>query len=313
MMRASREALRIKRKFCDESSEKIAQILVLLGNSQRCFDDLSSGLATFEQALEIRKKLYAEKPSSNGYRNVVDCYCIIGLVHNVLGNKTEYVKCFKTALEVTTDCDLERSLEHSLIFVELINWKVDEILYMELLESNLPVIKGNFKWLLPILYLTLGSKQVELGKHKAGLAFLQEALDIDLEITLRSAVGNRELTIAWYIKMVVTLVNIEKFNSARKAIERAIQVSESLPECKQYLWIFRCFMWKGRFRNKMREYITAIESLKHALLQLPKISQKSCDKIEVFECHIAIATAHIYVGSYKDALTSFYDALNVIK
>jgi tetratricopeptide (TPR) repeat protein len=63
----------------------------------------------------------------------------------------------------------------------------------------------------------------------------------------------------------------------------------------------------------MREYITAIDSLKHALLRLPKISHESCNKFEEFECHCAIATAYFYVGSYKDALTSFYDALSVIK
>jgi hypothetical protein len=63
----------------------------------------------------------------------------------------------------------------------------------------------------------------------------------------------------------------------------------------------------------MRKYITAIDSLKHALLELPKISHESCDNLEEFECHRAIATAYFFVGCYKDALSSFYDALSVIK
>ncbi|CAB4024014.1 tetratricopeptide repeat 28-like, partial [Paramuricea clavata] len=186
-------------------------------------------------------------------------------------------------------------------------------MYMELLKSCLPVIEKNCRSSLPILYLTLGSKQVESGKHKACLAFFQEALDIELEITLRSNLTIREVTALCYISMVVTLVNIEKFKLARKAIERAIQLAESLPECRQYLWIFRCYTWKGLIQNKMREYITAIDSLKHALVQLPKISHESYDKFEEFKCHRAMATAHFYVGSYKDALTSLYDALSVIK
>jgi tetratricopeptide (TPR) repeat protein len=307
------EALRIKRKLCDEGTEEIAQILFLLGDSQRCLNYLSSGLATLEHALQIRKTLYAEKPSSSGYVNVLACYCIIGQVHSALANNTESIKCFKTALEVSTDCDQERSVMQSHIFVQLIHLNVDENVYMELLESRLPVIKEHYRSFLPILYLRLGSKQIECGKYKAGLAFFQEALDIELEITLRSNFATRELTVSCYIPMVETLINIEKFKLARKAIERAIQIAESLPEGTHHLWVFRCYTWKGRIQNKMRKYITAIDSLKHALLELPKISHESCDNLEEFECHRAIATAYFFVGCYKDALSSFYDALSVIK
>ncbi|CAB4000107.1 WD repeat-containing alr2800 [Paramuricea clavata] len=307
------EALRIKRKLCDECTEEVAQILFLLGDSQQCFNDLSSGLATLEHALQIRKTLYAEKPSSSGYVNVLACYCIIGQVHSALGNNTESIKYFKTALEVGTDCDQERSVMQSHIFVQLIHLNVDENVYMELLESCLPVIKGNYRSFLPILYLRLGSKQIESGKYKAGLASFQEAFDIELEITLKSNFAIRVSTVSCYIPMVKTLINIEKFKLARKAIERAIQMAESLPEGTHHLWVFRCYTWKGRIQNTMRKYNTAIDSLKHALLELPKISHESCDNLEEFECHRAIATAYFCVGSYKDALSSFYDALSVIK
>jgi tetratricopeptide (TPR) repeat protein len=96
-------------------------------------------------------------------------------------------------------------------------------------------------------------------------------------------------------------------------IDRATQIAESLPQGTQHLWIFRYYTWKGRIQNKMREYITAIDSLKHAILELRKISPESWDKLEESECHRAIAIAHFYVGSYKDALTSCYEALSVIK
>ena len=310
------EALRIKRKLCDEGTEEIARILVLLGHSQQCFDDFSSCLATFEQALQIWKKLYAEKPSSSGYMNVVECYYSIGKVQNALGNNTESIKSFKTVLEVSSVCDQDRSIVQSFISfisLELLDLRVDENMYMELLESNLRVLKENCRPLVPTLYFRLGLKHVESGKYKAGLAFFLEALDFELEIILRSDFANRELTVSSYIAMVVTLVNIGKFKLASKAVERATQVAESLPEGTQHLWIFRCYAWKGRIENEMREYITAIESLKHALLQFPKICHESCDKFEEFECHRAIAEARVFVGSYKDALTSLYDALSVTK
>ncbi|CAB4005667.1 Nephrocystin-3 [Paramuricea clavata] len=244
------EALRIKRKLFDESTEEIAQILALLGDSQRCFNDLSSGLARLEQALQIRKKLHAEKPCPCRYLNVVQCYCSIVHVHSALGNNTESIKSFKTALEVSADCDQERSFAHGLISFGLLNLEGDENVYMELLNSCLPVIKESYRLFLPILYLKLGSKQVESGKCKAGLAFFQEALDIELEITLRSNLDIREGTVSCYIAMVETLFDIGKFKLTRKAIERATQVAESLPECRQYLWIFRCYTWKGRIQNK---------------------------------------------------------------
>ncbi|CAB4026778.1 WD repeat-containing alr2800 [Paramuricea clavata] len=308
------EVLRIKMKLCDEGTEEIAEILVLLGQSQLGFNDSSSGLATLEQALQIWETLHAEKPSSNRYiRGAVECYCMIGQVHNALGNNTESIKCFKTALEVNTHCDQERSIMQSVIFIHLIDLKVDENMYMELLESSLSLIKESHKPFLPILYLRLGSIQVESGKYKAGLAFLQEALDIELEITLRSNFIIREVTVIFHISMVKALNNIGKFKLARKVIDRSTQIAESLPEVSQHLWIFRCYTWKGHIQNKMREYITAIDSLKHALLRLPKISDESCYKLEEFECRRAFAVAHFYVGSYKDALTSFYDALSVIK
>ncbi|CAB4000575.1 WD repeat-containing alr2800 [Paramuricea clavata] len=309
------EALRIKRKFCDEDTEEIAQILLWLGHSQFGFNDLSSrsGLATYQQALQIWETLYAEKPRSIGYIScVVQCYCIIGQVHIVLGNNTESIKCFKTALEISTDGD-QGSAMQSFICMHLIELKVDEILYTELLESSLPLIKESHRSSLPIIYLRLGSIQFESEKYKAGLAFLQEALDIELEVTLRSHHAIRRLTVLCSVAMIIGLNNIGKFKLARKVIDRAILIAESLPEGTQHIWIFRCYTWKGRIQNQMRKYITAIDSLKHALLQLPNISDETCDKFEEFECHCAIATAYFNVGSYKDALTSFYDALSVTK
>ena len=71
------------------------------------------------------------------------------------------------------------------------------------------IIKGGYNsFLLLPLYLMLGSKQLEAGKYEAGLTSLQEALDIELDLTLRERVEIREWTVSCYIAMVNILVKI---------------------------------------------------------------------------------------------------------
>ncbi len=310
-----KDALRIRRSLYKDDSEEIAGILFLLGFSQFISKDLSSALATLEQALQIRVKVYADKPNPSSYRNVLACYTAIGNVHYQLGNQTESNKCFTTALKLSTDCDQERSLAQKLILANVLNVNVDEDVDMELLKSSLPVImKGSYKEFLIPLYLALGSKQLESGNYEAGLASLQQALDIDLDITLKESVEIREMTVLCHIAMVITLVKIGEFKLARKTIDRVIKIAESLPELgAQHFWIFRCYSLKGCIHHEMREFATAIESLKHALLHVPKISDETFDKFDEFGCRKEIATAYFYEKSYKDALTSMYDALSIIK
>ena len=186
---------------------------------------------------------------------------------------------------------------------------------MELLESSLLVLmKGSYNAFLPILYLTLSLKQLESGKHAAGLASLQEALNIELDVTLRESVEMREETVSWYIAMVDTLVKIGEFKLARKTVDRVIKIAESLPElARQHHWIFRSYLFKGHIHNEMQEFVTAIESLKHALLHVPKIFGETFDKFEEFVCRKMIAIAYFHERSYKDALTSMNGALSIIK
>ncbi len=309
------DALKIKRALNQDDSEEIAEILFLLGTSQLNLKDLSSALATLEQARHIRVKVNNEKPSPLAYMNVVLCYAAIGHVHYQLGNQTEGNKCFTAALNVSTDCDQERSRAHSYIFEYVMGLKVDENVYMDLLESNLPVImKDTSKALLSLLYLLYGSKQLESGKYEAGLASLQEALDVELDVTLQGNVEIRENTVPCYITMVNSLIKIGKFKLARKTIDRVIKIAESLPELGgQHLWVFRCYSLKGCIHNEMREFATAIKSLKHALRHVTKISDETFDKFEEIECRYRIAAAYFFERSYKDALTSMYEALSIIK
>ncbi len=305
-----KDALKIKRILYKEDSEEIAKILFSLGFVQLDLKDLSSALATLEQALKIRVKVNNEKPSPSAYMNVVECYAAIGNVHCGLGNQTEGNKCFTTALKLSTDSDQERSRAQSLIFAS--RMKVDENVDIELLKSSLPAITE--KALLPPMYLILSLKQLEAGKYEADLAFLQEALDIELDVTLQKSVEFREKTALCYIAMVNTLVEIGEFKLARKTIDRVIKIAESLPELGgQHLWVFRCYSSKGCIHNEMREFATAIKSLKHALLHVTKISDETFDKFEEFECRCRIATAYFHQRYYKDALTLIYDALSIIK
>ena len=305
-----KDALRIRRSLYRDDGEEIAEILFLLGISQFISKDLSSALATLEHALLIRVKVYAEKPNLSSYANVVACYATIGNVHYQLGNQTEGNKCYTTALKLSTDCDQTLSP----VFANLIKLKVGENVDMELLKITLPVIMKGYNSSLPPLYLMLGSKQLESGKYEAGVASLQQALDIELDVTLGGNVEIREKTVLCYIAMVNTLVKISEFKFARKTIDRVIKIAESLPELgAQHLWVFRCYSLKGYIHNKMREFATAIESLKHALLHVTKISDETFDKSEEFKCCFRIATAYFHQRYYKDALTSVYDALSVIK
>ncbi len=304
------EALKIKKTLFNNESEEIAAILIWLGRSQLSLNRLSSGLATLEQALEISLKLYAEKPKTS--ITVIMCYVLIANVHCVLGNNTQSENCVKKALEVNTPGD-ERLLAQRFICVHIQNLKLSENIYKELLDCSLTTIE-KCKWSLPILYLKLGSAQLQSGKYDAGLASLNEALDIELEVTLQEMINIRECTISCYISIVSILLQIGKSSLARRAVDRGIIIAESLPELgRQHFWAFRCYTWKGVIHNTMQEFVAAIESLKHALLELSKISHVTNVKSEEFLCRNAIATAYFYQESYQDALTSMYGALSVIK
>ena len=307
------EALKIKKTLFNNNSEEVAEILIRLGHSQLCLNRLSGSRATLEQALEISEKLYPEKPDEITYVKIIMCYVLIANVHCELGNNTQSENCVKSALEVNMPGDEERSRAQSIICLLTADLKLTENICMELLDRSLTMIE-EYKWHLPILYLKLGSTQLQSGKYDAGLASLNEALDIELEVTLQEMVGIRQCTVSSYISMLSTLFEIGKSSLARRAIDRVIKIAESLPEVgAQHPLVFECYMWKGLIHTAMQEYVPAIESFEHVLLQLSKISYEVNVKSEEFLCRKAIATAYFYQESYQDALTSMYGALSVIK
>jgi tetratricopeptide (TPR) repeat protein len=191
--------------------------------------------------------------------------------------------------------------------------EVDEKLYTELFDSATHAIKEEMQPFLKILHLRLAAKKFESGNHDSGLEFLQKAFNITFDQIMLADVYSRNGIIEWYGEIVRILVEVGKFKLAGEVIERATKIAESLPECRKHPSIFRCHVLKGHIFNEMREYDAAIESLGHALLQLPKLSHDVIDKSEEFECRHELAKAYWFKESYEKALTSYYDALSVVK
>ena len=174
-------------------------------------------------------------------------------------------------------------------------------------------ITERYKPLRAAILLKLAERQLGSGKSQDGFAFLQEAFNIKLEDTLLDRASLRESTVSCYVAVTRTLVSIEKFKLAKRAVNRATKIAESLPECKQHVSFFYCYSLKGRIHNKMKEYVAAIDCLRDALLQLPKFSPDAIDKPEELECRLNIGEAYFFTKSYQDALTSLYDALSILK
>ena len=95
-----------------------------------------------------------------------------------------------------------------------------------------------------------------------------------------------------------------------KINNRALQLAESLPKHVQSSFLFRCYYQKGVLHNEMREYVTAINFLQRALTEF---SKEDNDKVEELLCILAITSSYWMVLRYKNALTSQYKALSLIK
>ena len=308
------EALNSQKTVNNEESEKFAAILFSIGYLQyRCLG-LTSALATLEHALRIRTNLFPKKRCS--YRDLVSSYFSVGNLYQNLGNDTKSEKCFENALELlktSTDDEYESKedlIQKSVVYLEILNWKADENLCMELLDRCLPVIKENAKWLLPMLYLTVGLNQLESGKKEDGLAFIQEVLDLDLDDIQRAHADIRGMTVVSYNESVLALINIGKYKLAKKIIDRALQIAESMTGAEKPPMIAQCYFVKGLIHNNEQEYASAIKALQYALeQQRSKVSSESFDKLLEFRIRSAIATAYYCQGTYKDALNELFSII----
>ena len=309
------EALNLQKTNNNEESEEFAAILFSIGSLQYGRLDLTSALANLEHALRIKIKLFPEKRCS--YRDLVLNYHTVGDLYQNLGNDTESKKCFENALEIlkaSADGEYESKkylFEKCVVYLHFLHWKVDENLCRELLDRCLPVIKENAKWLLPYLYLTVGSNQLESGKTEEGLAFIQEVLDLDLDDIQRAHADTRGMTVISYNESVLTLIKIGKYKLAKKIIDRALQIAESMTGAEKPPMIVQCYFLKGLIHNSEKEYTSAIKTLQYALeQQRSKVSSEGFDKLAEFRIRSAIATAYYYQRTYKDALD---ELLSIIK
>ena len=302
-----------KKAKISEESKIIARILSWLGISQAAFRDLTSALATLTRALHIKLKLFSQKVI--GYREIVECYQTLAYMHHMLNNNTEKQKCLDEALAIFNGikCEENCSFDKCCIYSQFIEMGKDVNLYVELLDRglrSLHVVRDDEKSYLPLFHLTVALKQLESGKHEAGISSLQAALDIELDVLLQADPEVRKSTVSYLLEIPSVLVEEHKTKFFMKIINRALQLAESFPKTVQSFFLCRCYLQKGAFHNEMREYVTAINFLQRALSESCK---EANDKVVESQCQLQIGFSYCKEGRYKNALTSYYKALPLIK
>ena len=302
-----------KKEKISEESKIIANILSWLAFSQVAFRDLTSALANLNRALHIKVKLFSQKII--GYREIVECYQTLACMHHMLNNNTEKQKCLDEALAIVNgpECEENCSFYKCCIYSQFITMGKDVNLYVELLDRglrSLHVVRDDEKSYLPSFHLTVVLKQLESGKHEAGIASLQAALDIELDVLLQADPEVRKRTVSYLLEISNVLVKEHKTKFCMKIIDKALQLAESLPKHLQSSFLFRCYFQKGAFHKEMREYVTAINFLQRALTESRK---EANDKVVESQCQLEIGLCYLNEGRYKNALTSLYKTLSLIK
>ena len=308
------EALKLQKTNTDnEESEEIAMILFSIGSLQYVRRDYTSALVTLKDVLQMRLRLFSEKRCP--YRDLVFTYLWVGDSYSCLRNETEANKYFEDALATfksSVDGKYESEdilIEKCIAYMEVLHYKVDKNLNTELVDHCVPVIEKRKRWFLPVLYLTVGFNQLESGKKEAGLKFIKNALDLGLDVILRQYVDFRTTTALSYLKVVLALIKIEKYNFAKKIIDRAFQIAESVPNIEKARIIYDCYLLRGSIYMKEKDYNSSIKSLQDALLHLSASSEIS-DNLHEFPIRWKLAIANEYQGSYQDAL---HELLFIIK
>ena len=233
----------------------------------------------------------------------------------MLNNNTEKQKCLDEALSIFNGikCEENCSFYKCCIYSQFIEMGKDVNLYVELLDRglrSLHVVRDDEKSYLPLFHLTVALKQLESGKHEAGISSLHAALDIELDVLLQADPEVRKSTVSYLLEIPSVLVEEHKTKFCTKIINRALQLAESFPKTVKSFFLCRCYLQKGVFHNEMREYVTAINFLKRALSESCK---EANDKVVESQCQLQIGFSYCKEGRYKNALTSYYKALPLIK
>ena len=291
----------------------ISQILTFLGIFQCGFRNFTAGLETSKRALRVRQKLFSEKRLS--LIHVVESYLVVGRVQYTLGNYSDGKNSLEKALDLLkgSDCDSTYSQVITLFYVDLLNMKLDENVYMDVLQRTLHLIESRNRFFSPLLYLSVALRHLESGRFSPGKKSLQKALKIELDDTLKEIIFFRRLTLTKFLETVSVLLNINEFKLAERTLDKALQIVESLPQGMKDQWMFDCHYFRGIIHMNNRDYDLAIKSIEHALLELSKDSHDILDRCEELKCLQTIAQANFYQGSYEIALTFLYRALKILR
>ena len=302
------------RKEQSEEDEKIADILYSLCSSQIAVKDLTSALATAKRALPISVKLFSEKRLH--CFKVVRSYQMSGNLHLMLDNHNEAGKCFQEVLKVLNSAECEENFwfEKCVIYIILIELDINQNFYVELLDLSLRsshVVKEDEKAFVPIFYLTVGSKQLYSGKLESGMTYLQQALDIESDVSLRANPELLEVTITCYFEILDSLFQLGISKFYKKIIDKVRGLIESLPKHMQSSLLFLCYSWQGYIHILKQKYVSAIQVFEDALTRFCKeaIDNKSVE----YACRKTVALAYYHEERYEDALTSLYEATSIIR
>lgn len=233
-----------KKNYPDDIT--VSEILSSLGSFQCRSHNWTAALETNKRALHIRKRLFSEKRLS--LIDLVQSYLALGRVHYTLGYYTDGRDCVENALDLlkSIDCAPTYLPVITLFYVDLLNMKLDENVYMDLLNRTLRLIEShNYRSFLPILYMSVALRQFESGKVNTGENSLQKALKIDLDDTLAEHAVFRGLCVIKFLETVNLLLSIGEFKFAKRTLDKALKIVESLPQGMRDSWMFRCYYFQG--------------------------------------------------------------------
>ena len=291
----------------------ISDILSCLGTLQLESRNFTAALETKKRALCVRKRLFSEKRISLIY--LIESYLSLGKVHYTLGNYTDGRACVENALDLLENTERDPTCVPvvTLFYVYLLNMKLEENVYMDLLNRTFRLIDGHDRVFLPILYLSVALWQFESKNLDAGRDSLQKVLKIELDDTLTEHACFRGLCAIKFTETVNLLLKIGEFKLAKRTLDKALKIVESLPQGMKDRWMFRCYCFEGVIYINNRDYDSAIKSIEHALLELPKASNHASGKFEELDCLKTIAIASFCQGAYENALSFLYRALPILR
>ena len=109
--------------------------------------------------------------------------------------------------------------------------------------------------------------------------------------------------------MLGSLVQLGKSKFYREVIKRVLKLTESLPEHMQSSLLCHYYLWQAAIHTEKQEYVSAIQFYDDALTKFCKAGNRWGE----YACRAGIALTYQYEGRYKDALTSLYGAIPIIR